>query len=674
MAEHNQLSIETSPYLRQHAENPVHWQAWGPHIFEQAQKEDKPILLSVGYAACHWCHVMARESFENPDIAKVMNDNFINVKVDREERPDIDHIYQNALALMREHGGWPLTMFLTPEGKPFWGGTYFPAEPRMGMPGFVEVLETIARTYQSGDEKIESNVAALEQGLHEINETRPGDTSFLDDGVMDNVAATIYRLTDTTYGGISGAPKFPNTQLIELLWRSGLNSGNQDYQHAVAISATMMAQGGIYDHVGGGFARYSVDQQWLVPHFEKMLYDNALLISFYTNLWAPTQAGLYAERIEATINWALREMRGPNINGAAAFTSSLNADSEGVEGKFYTWDEGAIDALLGAERAPFFKKIYDVHTKGNWEGVNILHRLNYPEPLDEPSEQQLRADLDTLFQARTYRIRPERDDKILADWNGLMIAALAHAGTMMRRHDWLDVAENAFAFITNHMVDNKHRLYHSWKDNQARHAGMLEDYTNMMLAAIRLYAAGRGDDYLNRVHRWANIVESGFKDTVQGAYYQTVSDSQDVILRAKPVNDAATPTGNGQIAHAFAEMAMIEPDGTWRQRMQDHLTALAGTIQNNILGPTSLLMAIDTWQKSRHITLYGAVDDPNFNALFDAFVANYIPDLAYAIRPSDDTAKGVYCAGGTCQPPVTDSETLADILATQAPVSRETTG
>ena len=674
MAEHNQLSNETSPYLRQHADNPVHWQAWGPHIFEQAREQDKPILLSIGYAACHWCHVMAHESFENPEIAQVMNDNFINVKVDREERPDIDHIYQNALALMREHGGWPLTMFLTPEGKPFWGGTYFPAAPRMGMPGFREVLETIAQTYHNENDKIESNVAALEQGLHEINETRPGDTGFLGNDVMHNVAATIYRLSDTTYGGISGAPKFPNTQLIELLWRAGLNSGNQDYQHAVAISATMMAQGGIYDHVGGGFARYSVDEHWFVPHFEKMLYDNALLISLYTNLWAPTQAGLYADRVEATINWALREMRGPDIDGVAAFTSSLNADSEGIEGKFYTWDEGAIDAVLGAERAPFFKKVFDVHTKGNWEGVNILHRLNYPEPMDEASEQQLREDLDRLFEARAYRIPPERDDKILADWNGLMIAALAHSGALMRRDDWLDVAENVFAFITSHMVAGDNRLFHSWKDNQPRHAGMLEDYTNMMLAAIRLHAAGRGDDYLKWVHRWAEIVENDFRDPTQGAYYQTAKDSEDIILRAKPVNDAATPTGNGQIAHVFAEMALIEAEGPWRQCMQDHLTALAGTLQNNILGPTSLLMAIDAWQKGRHLTLYGAADDSGFNALFDAFVANYIPDLSYAIRPFGDTAQAVYCANGTCRPPVSDSEVLADLLAGYTDVSHETAG
>ena len=367
MTDRNRLGEETSPYLLQHKDNPVHWQPWGPEALAVAKAENKPILLSIGYAACHWCHVMAHESFENPQIAGRMNELFVNIKVDREERPDLDAIYQHALALMGEQGGWPLTMFLTPDGEPFWGGTYFPPEQRWGRPGFPQVLEAMSNAYVQKRDDVAKNVVALREALQKLG--RPERGGGIGRDALDRIAERLLRETDQLHGGIGTAPKFPQTGVLELLWRAWKRTGQPPYRDAVVKALDAMCQGGIYDHLGGGFARYSTDARWLVPHFEKMLYDNAELVDLLTLVWQETKNPLYRERVDETLGWVNREMVTPE----GGFASSLDADSEHEEGKFYVWSEAEIDQVLG-ERAGLFKRLYDVTPEGNWEEKNILNR------------------------------------------------------------------------------------------------------------------------------------------------------------------------------------------------------------------------------------------------------------------------------------------------------------
>src|SRR5712671_1931022 len=452
----NRLGEETSPYLLQHKDNPVQWQPWGPDALSAAKAEDKPILLSVGYAACHWCHVMAHESFEKPEIAALMNDLFVNIKVDREERPDLDAIYMNALHLMGEQGGWPLTMFLTPDGEPFWGGTYLPPEPRWGRPSFPQVLTSIANAYRDKREDVTKNVAALRDGLRRLEQPEPGED--IAPELFDSIAERLLREVDPLNGGIGTAPKFPQCGVFELLWRAWKRTRQEPYRDAVLRSLTTIGQGGIYDHLGGGYARYATDARWLVPHFEKMLYDNAELVSLLTLVWQETRDPLYATRVAETIGWLEREMTGPE----GGFFSSLDADSEHEEGKFYVWSEAEIDQVLG-KHAAVFKRFYDVSAEGNWEEKNILNRLRHPALADAETEAELAWCRELLFKTREPRVRPGLDDKVLADWNGLMIAALAEAGLAFERPECIALAERAFAFIQKEMTGGDGRLRHSWR-------------------------------------------------------------------------------------------------------------------------------------------------------------------------------------------------------------------
>src|SRR6266478_1786406 len=408
----NRLAEETSPYLLQHKDNPVHWQGWSPAVLAAAKSAGKPIMLSIGYAACHWCHVMAHESFEDPAIAAAMNRDFVNIKVDREERPDLDAIYQHALALTGEQGGWPLTMFLTPDGEPFWGGTYFPPEQRWGRPGFPQVLEAMSTAYVQDHDKVAKNVVALREALQRLG--RPERGGMFGPEQLDRIAERLLREVDQLHGGIGTAPKFPQTGILELLWRAWKRTGQAPYRDAVLKALDAMCQGGIYDHLGGGFARYSTDARWLVPHFEKMLYDNAELVDLLTLVWQETKNPLYRERIDQTLGWVGREMLTPE----GGFASSLDADSEHEEGKFYVWSEAEIDAVLG-DRAALFKRYYDVTAEGNWEGHNILNRLHQPALADAATEAELARCRELLLTARASRIRPGCDDKALTDWNGL---------------------------------------------------------------------------------------------------------------------------------------------------------------------------------------------------------------------------------------------------------------
>ncbi len=580
----NRLQYETSPYLLQHKDNPVHWWAWGPEALAEAKRTGKPILLSVGYAACHWCHVMAHESFEDPGTAEVMNEFFINIKVDREERPDIDAIYMGALHQLGEQGGWPLTMFLDSDAKPFWGGTYFPREARYGRPAFVTVLLRIAEAYANQRDDVRNNTEALLAAL----KTAPGDNAPRQPRpATEDVAAAISRAVDREYGGLSGAPKFPQWSIFWLLWRVGIRDGNADAKNGVITTLRHICQGGIYDHLGGGFARYSVDEYWLVPHFEKMLYDNALLIDLMTEVWRETQDPLFKTRIAETIAWIEREM----IGEAGGFAASLDADSEGEEGKFYVWSADEIEDVLGAEDAAFFSRVYGVVPGGNFEGHTILNRLGSLAFLSEEDEARLTSLRAKLLERRAARIRPGWDDKILADWNGLAIAAISRAAIVFEQPAWLALAERAFSAITTKLAASDGRLFHAYRSGLAKAPATASDYANMTWAAIRLFTATGSERYLDQARQWTRILDKHYWDEDRGGYFTAADDTLDVVVRLKSATDDAAPNANAiQLSNLIA-LAALTGDAAYDDRARRLSQAFASAVAHTPISHCALLAA-----------------------------------------------------------------------------------
>jgi uncharacterized protein len=667
----NRLGEETSPYLQQHKDNPVHWQAWGEPALAAAKAENKPILLSIGYAACHWCHVMAHESFENPAIAALMNELYINIKVDREERPDLDSIYQHALALLGEQGGWPLTMFLSPGGEPFWGGTYFPPEPRWGRPGFAQVLQGIAQTYRSEPDKVTKNLTILRDALAKLSQPEAGEG--IEPVLFDRVAERLLREIDPLNGGIGTAPKFPQCGIFELLWRAWKRTRQAPYRDAVLRTLTTISQGGIYDHLGGGFARYSVDARWLAPHFEKMLYDNSELVDLLTLVWQEVRDPLYAQRIAETIGWLEREM----VTGQGGFASSLDADSEHEEGKFYVWSAAEIDRLLGADAA-VFKDFYDVTAEGNWEGKTILNRLHHPELADPETEALLARCRATLFAARAPRVRPGLDDKVLADWNGLMIAALANAGIAFDRPDWIALAERAFGFICVHMEAPGGRLYHSWRGGSARHPASVDDYANLCRAALALHEATFDRAYIDRARNWIAVLDRHYWDSAGGGYFFAADDTPGLIARAKTASDAAVPAGNGTLVGVLARLAILTGDASYPVRADAVIRAFAGEVRRNFFPLATLINNAELAQKPVQIVLAGDVEDAGFQALRRSVCEVSLPNrIVLAVAPGEDlpadhpaAGKGLVggkpaayiCEGPVCSSPVVVSQELVDAL------------
>ena len=668
----NRLGEETSPYLLQHKDNPVHWQGWSEAALAAAKAEDKPILLSIGYAACHWCHVMARESFENPAIADLMNDSYINIKVDREERPDLDAIYQHALALLGEHGGWPLTMFLSPDGEPFWGGTYFPPEPRWGRPGFAQVLQGVAHTYRNEREKVTKNVTALREALGKLGHPEAGDD--IEPALFDRIAERLLREVDSFNGGIGTAPKFPQCGIFELLWRAWKRTRQLPYRDAVSRTLTAICQGGIYDHLGGGFARYSVDARWLAPHFEKMLYDNAELIDLLTLVWQETLDPLYAQRIAETVGWLEREM----VTAEGGFASSLDADSEHEEGKFYVWSEAEIDAALGSDAASF-KEFYDVTPEGNWEGHTILNRLHHPTLADAKTEALLARCREKLFALRTPRVRPGLDDKVLADWNGLIIAALARAGQVFERPEWIALAERAFAFVRRHMTAPEDRLFHSWRGGKARHPAGVDDYANLCRAALALHEATLDRAYLGHARQWIEMLDRHHWDGANGGYFFAADDTPGLIARAKTAADAAVPSGNGTLVGVLARLGILCGDDSYRLRAEAIVRAFAGEVRRNFFPLATLINNAELTQKPIQIVLVGDPADPAFHALRGAVDAVSLPNrVVMALAPGEALSpdhpaagKGLIegkpaayiCDGPVCSLPIVMTQQLVDALA-----------
>lgn len=580
----NLLGHESSPYLRQHADNPVHWRPWGKAALEESRETGKPILLSVGYAACHWCHVMAHECFEDAEVAALMNALYVNIKVDREERPDIDQIYMAALAAMGEQGGWPLTMFLTPEAKPFWGGTYFPKHSRYGRPGFVDVLQSIARVWNEDRGRVEQNVDALTTHVTARLDAK-ADASPLDKHLFDQFSENIHGMVDHVRGGLAGAPKFPNAPFMDTLWLSWLRTGEKRHRDAFLLSLRTMLQGGIYDHLGGGLSRYAVDDSWLVPHFEKMLYDNAQFIRHATFGFAETGDEMFRFRIEETVAWLQREML---VDGR--FASSLDADSEGEEGRFYVWTAAEIP---GSSEFDAFRRVYDVSDQGNWEGKSILNRLHSLDALDLESEKQLKQARQALFALRENRIRPGRDDKALTDWNGLMIRALAEAGRAFERKDWLDCSLIAYRSISESMVDE--RLPHSVLGDSRLFPGLSSDYAAMINAALSLYQATQDEAFVTDARHWLAALDEWHR-TEDGNYALSASDSADVIVRVRGDQDEAIPSATSQIIEAISRLAIVTSDETLRQHAERIAENALGRVlqqrygQAGVLNSASLLL------------------------------------------------------------------------------------
>jgi len=669
----NLLRHETSPYLLQHANNPVHWRAWGQAALAEAADADKPILLSIGYAACHWCHVMAHESFEDPETAALMNALYVNIKVDREERPDIDHLYMSALHALGEQGGWPLTMFLAPDGSPFWGGTYFPPEPRWGRPSFRQVLQGAATAYRDKDQLVTQNTGALRRFLERTAAPTSGDLPT--PAHLDAVAQAYLRMNDPVHGGLQGAPKFPNPPIFRFLWQNAFRTGDPAGQDMLHLMLQRMSQGGIYDHLGGGYARYSTDAVWLVPHFEKMLYDNAQLLELLAFAHAHRPDPLYAERAEETVGWMVRDMTAERITGKSAFAASEDADSEGEEGKFYIWSETEVDALLGVDAAAF-KRAYDVTTEGNWEGHTILRRVTLPGSPDD--EAALARARDLLLRQREKRIRPGRDDKVLADWNGLAITALARAAGIFRHREWLTRAAEAFEFVTVHMNMPDGRVQHAFRMGRVTASGLLDDQAAMARAALALFEATGASRYLEQALLLVRAAETHFSDGV-GGFYTTASDAADVPLaRPRTAADNATPAGAGIIADVYARLFHLTGDATWRTRAEGVLRAFAADA-DRIASVPGVLGAADLLAEATSVVVAGDPADPRAQALLDvalsapdpavvvlrATVADALPagHPAFGKGPVGDAPAAYVCRHNVCDLPTTDAGALQTQLA-----------
>ena len=671
----NALHKQTSPYLLQHADNPVHWQAWGPEAFAKAKADNKPILLSVGYAACHWCHVMAHESFEDKATAELMNTLFVNIKVDREERPDVDAIYQTALALLGERGGWPLTMFLTPDGEPFWGGTYFPPESRFGRPGFPTVLGKVDEVWREKADMVAKNVSVMSEALKKT--ARPAAGDLIPPDLSTRLAEQLSTQFDLVHGGIGAAPKFPHVPTLELVLRAHLRTGAPKLGEAVRFTLRQMSQGGIYDHLGGGYSRYSTDALWLVPHFEKMLYDNAQLIDILVLTFNLYNDRLFEERIIETADWIIREMTAEG----GAFAATLDADSEGEEGRFYVWQAADVDAALGDGAEPF-KKAYGVHPSGNWEGSTILNRLGQPERLDDGAEARLAEARAILFDLRESRVRPGRDDKVLADWNGLAIAALARAGATLGRGDWITAAITAFDFICTAMSPDAsqggHRLAHSFRAGRAGTMATLDDYAAMARAALVLHQTLGEARYLDWARRWVDVLERHYRDT-GGGFFFTADDATDLIVRTKSAHDGPTPSGNGFMVGVFARLWLLTGEEDYRTRAEEVIRAFSGDLQKDAFALATLVNESNLLTRAAQTVVIGAADDPDAQALVGAALTTAQPDLvmqridpgaelapghpARGKTQSDGKATAYVCVGPVCSLPITTPKDLHDALA-----------
>jgi uncharacterized protein YyaL (SSP411 family) len=639
----NRLAKETSPYLLQHAYNPVDWYAWGDEALERAVREDKPIFLSIGYSACHWCHVMAHESFEDPEIAKIMNENFVNIKVDREERPDIDDIYQRACQLATRSGGWPLSAFLTPKQKPFYVGTYFPKDGgHYGMPGFRTILLQLSEAYKAKKNDIESAsgefMDALSQTAHDV--ALPGatpQTAVLERSILDEGAVSLLQMGDLVYGGFGQAPKFPNPSNLLFLLRYYDISNVSRFSSFVAYTADKMAAGGIHDQLGGGFARYSTDQKWLVPHFEKMLYDNALLVQVYCELYQITKQEKFLHTVRKTLDFVLREMTHPE----GGFFSAQDADSEGEEGKFYVWRKKEIADVLGNKEATdLFCEYFGVTEGGNFEGKNILNVRGPLENLAKThgkSLEQVRQIIseasDKLFAAREKRVRPGRDEKILTSWNGLMISAFAKGFAATGDRKYLQAANKAVSFVESHLSAGQGRLYRTFKDGQAKLNAYLDDYAFYVSGLLDLFSVDSRAETLDKAVAYSNFMLAHFWDSSGGNLFFTSDDHEKLIVRTKNLYDLAIPSGNSVAAMNLIRLYHYTQQAEFLGKAESIMKAGARAAAENPFGFGQLLSAIYLYvKKPVEVTVISGM---NGTSLARWLSGQFLPDGVNAIVPPE---------------------------------------
>ncbi|HXH20511.1 MAG TPA: thioredoxin domain-containing protein [Dehalococcoidia bacterium] len=675
----NRLADETSPYLLQHKDNPVDWYPWGAEAFEKARAEDKPILLSVGYSACHWCHVMEHESFEDPDVARLMNELYVNIKVDREERPDVDAIYMQAVQALTGRGGWPMTVFLTPDGRPFYGGTYYPPEDRHGLPSFSRVLTSIAQVYRANRGDVEKAAGQIQSQLSAVETIRPGNDLLTED-ILHVAYGAIAQSHDRVNGGFGSAPKFPQPMTLDFLLRYHHRTKSPGALEIVERTLRRMALGGMYDQVGGGFHRYATDAVWLVPHFEKMLYDNALLARVYLDAYRVTGLGFYRRVSTETLDYVLREMTHPD----GGFYSTQDADSEGAEGKFFVWTPEEIAAAL-EDDAEIIARYFGVTDEGNFEGRNILH---VPVPAEEFAalhgmeeqdfDEVLRRAKAKLYEARERRVHPGRDEKVLTAWNGMMMRSLAEAGALLGSERYLEAAARNADFILANLFEDG-RLLRSWKDGRAKLRGYLEDYALLIDGLLATYEATFELRYLRRALELADdMVRLFWDDGVQG-FFDTATDHETLIARPRDFFDNATPSGTSVAADVMLRIAVLTGDTDRERRAVACLRALAPVVQRAPSGFGRLLTALDFHLRPiREVAVIWPERPEQARPILDVLRESYRPDVVLAGAREGEGGdltpllEGRVAAGGqatayvcerfVCQAPATDPDALRRLL------------
>ncbi len=684
----NRLIAEDSPYLRQHAHNPVDWYPWGPEALGRARVEQRPILLSIGYSACHWCHVMERESFENPAIAEQMNRLFVCIKVDREERPDLDAVYMNAVQLMTGSGGWPLTVFLTPDAEPFFGGTYFPPEDRWGRPGFPRILDAVDQAWTAKRNDIDRSVAGVREAMERLSHFSP-EAGALTPSTLDAAAERLREAVDPAEGGFGQAPKFPNAPALVFLLRRAWRTGRADLLDPLLLTLRRMAGGGIRDHVGGGFHRYSVDEHWLVPHFEKMLYDNAQLLGLYTDAHLLTGDPLLRCVAEETATYLLREMRHPE----GGFFSTQDADTEGEEGLTYLWTLDEIQRILGDDLAPIVSRWFQVDEYGNFAEPgssvrrSILHvKLSLADlarvfGIDvAEAAQRIEAGRARLLAARLERIQPARDDKILASWNGLVARGLLRAGSALGNSSWVDAGADALAFVERHLRrPDSPGLFRSWKDGRARHHGILDDHAEIAAAHLDLWELRGQRTQLDRAIELASFLLDRFEDPVDGGFFLTASDQESLVDRPRTPFDGPLPSGNAVAVEVLLRLHDLTAEARFGAAAERALVLFGQALARQPLAISGLLAQLEDSVLGRcTVVVTGSVGNPLHDALLERARASYRPGLSVIAHPGDDhllpvalQGRGVtsaaeatawICSGTSCLPPVRSVAELGNLL------------
>jgi len=678
----NHLINETSPYLLQHAHNPVDWYPWGEEAFAISREQNKPVLLSIGYSACHWCHVMAHESFEDEEIARLMNDNFVNIKVDREERPDLDQIYMNAVQMMTHHGGWPMTVFLTPDAIPFYGGTYFPPQDRYNMPGFPRVLISVAEAYKDRRSDIAQTSDQLLNELRRLSETSGSEQS-IEKELLDAAFVGITRGYDPVNGGFGGAPKFPPAMTLEFLLRTFVRTGNADALEMVRTTTTKMAYGGMYDQLGGGFHRYSTDAKWLVPHFEKMLYDNALLSRVYLHYYQVSQDELARETTKGILDYVIREM----TNDEGGFYSTQDADSEGHEGKFFVWDIAEIKSVLGEKEANFFCAAYDITDSGNFEGENIpniKHSLKVVAEKAGVTLDELNASLSQskrkLFEVREQRIKPDRDEKVITAWNGLMLASFAEAGVVLDRPDYLDVARKNARFILTKLQRDGF-LLRTYKDGVAKFNAYLEDYAFLIEGLTTLFETSGEIEWLNAALSLTERMVEEFWDEDNAGFFFTGTSHEKLIVRSKDYFDNATPSGNSVAASVLLRLGILTDSEHFRNLAVSVFREVADSIRKYPSGFGYALSGLDFLLSTPKEVAIIAAEQSSLKTFVRAAWERYLPNKVVASALSGDSAAigsvvllqnrnlvqgktaAYVCQNYTCKEPVTEIAAFAEQLS-----------